>query len=76
MASVRAVFYDGDQPVAFFLGAWEQFVDNRDGEGLPWRQMNGTPWEAIESYRAAPTLAEVDAWVAANPTAGPPNPQV
>lgn len=76
MNRVKAVFYDGDTPIAFFSGVWEQFVANRDAEGLPWRSMYGTPWDSIESYRAAPTLAEFDAWDAAHPAAGPSEPQV
>lgn len=76
MARVKAVFYQDDTPVAFFSGVWEQFVANRDAEGLPWRSIHGTPWASIEHYRAAPTLAEFDAWDAAHPAAGPPEPQV
>lgn len=75
MARVVAIFYQGDAPVGHFLGVWDQFIRNRDAEGLPWRVMNGTPWASIETYRAAPTLAEFDAWDAAHPAAGPPEPQ-
>lgn len=75
MVRVKAVFYQADTPVAFFSGVWDQFVANRDAEGLPYRKMNGTPWESIETYRAAPTLTEFDAWDAEHPAAGPPEPQ-
>lgn len=62
MARVKAVFYDGDTPIAFFSGSEEVFERNRNAEGFPWRVLTETPWEAIEHYRSAPTLSEFEAW--------------
>ncbi|MET3665895.1 hypothetical protein [Caulobacter sp. 1776] len=67
MGRVNAVYYLGDQPVAAFSGPAEDFEANREPETLPFRLMNGTPWEKVEGYRAAPSLAEFDAWRDANP---------
>lgn len=71
MSRVVAIYYLGDQPVAAFAGPSEIFEANKEPESLPYRLMNGTPWGEIEGYRAAPTLAEFDAWRAANPEAEP-----
>jgi hypothetical protein len=71
MSRVNAVFYLGNQPVASFSGPAVDFEANREVESLPFRLMGGTPWEKVSGYSAAPTLAEFDAWRAANPDAEP-----
>jgi hypothetical protein len=67
MSRVNAIFYLGDQPVAAFSGPEADFAANQEVESLPWRNMMKTPWERLEGYRGAPTLAEFDAWREANP---------
>lgn len=71
MARVFAVFYRDALPFSVFEGDEEQFELNKDAPDMPWRVMTGTPWGHITRARYAPTLAEFDAWRAANPADEP-----